>query len=32
MSLKRSNEITALDAAMTLVFHDVYYSRGASEF
>jgi hypothetical protein len=26
------NEITSLDAAMTLLFHVVTHSRGASEF
>jgi hypothetical protein len=26
------NEITTLDAAMTLLFHVVAHSRGASEF
>jgi len=26
------NEITSLDAAMTLLFHVVAHSRGASEF
>jgi hypothetical protein len=30
--IERSNEITSLDAVMTLLFHVAVLSRGASEF
>jgi hypothetical protein len=32
MSTQRPNEVTSLDAAITLWFHVVAHSRGASEF